>query len=427
MLPDDPREAIATTLAATQDRRNATRWAYYIGNHPTIYVTPKVRATFRALADSLVENYCGLAINSRVSRLEVTGWDGPGADTADALWTQGGFPQQQDVLYRWALVHGTAYLVVDDTGLSANPATLTYAEPDPDDWLNVAWAGKALLTADRWTVILWDETTVTTWESSEPVSPKRTKVPSPASFTITNEEPHDFPRVPVFPMYPYGYMAAPLLDQISPVQDRINKITANKFVAAEFGAFKQRVFFTRQQLDPYTVRQEPDHAIVLDPGDVEGKASVQELGATDLGNYDSAKESEVDALFTIATLPRHMRVNPGTAPSGEAIKADEGPFTEALTGHHREFGEAFTAALAMLGVEATPLWRDVVVANEEANARIVATLVSAGIPWQVAAAKYLGLTPDEIAEATVLSAAERTAAAGAIAAQTNALLTNPTL
>lgn len=425
-LPDDHADAITETLAKTQDVKLRNRWRYYIGDHPRIFMTPKLRETFRDLADSLVENYCGLAVNSRISRLEIEGWDGVNADSAQKAWDKAGFPQRQDVWYRWGLVHGVTTLLVQDDHITANPATLAYAKPDPNDWLNVAWAGKAFQEDGRWFVTLWDETHIYRYQTID-ANKERQTLPGGDSFTLTEEgvTPHGYERVPAFPINPFGYQAAPLMDQIAPIQDRINKLTANKFVAAEFGAFKQRIFFTRQALDPHAVRQQPDHAIVLDPGDADGKASVQEMGATDLTNYDQAISAEVDALFTIGTLPRHMRVNPGTAPSGEAIKADEGPLVEALTDHQREYGEALIAALALLGIEAEPIWRDVEVHNDLTNAQVVSTLVSAGVPWQVAVEKFMGFSPDEINEATVLAGATQTAAMSNVAAQTAAFLSNP--
>ncbi len=427
MLLEDLNDAIDQTVAFTQNRALTLRWNYYVGNQPKIYLTPKLAETFRALSDSLTENYIGFAVNSRVHRLEINGWDGTGMTTAEALWDKENFPLRQDAFYRWALVHGHAYLAVSREGVHANPATVMYAQPDPDDWMNVAWAGKCWSEGNTWYVTIWDDQTVRRYEArgtTRKLTASVTLPPGAKDFRLESEERHGFDRVPVVAVNPYGYLGAPLIDQISPIQDRINKITANKLVAAEFGAFKQRIFFTRQQLTPDAIRQQPDTAIVLDPGDSDAKASVQELGGTALNNYDDAKNAEVDALFTIASLPKHMRVNPGSQASGEAIKADEGPFVEAITDHQREFGAAFSQAFEMLGVEAEPVWRDPTVNDDLSNARIVETLVSAGIPWQVAAVKYLGMTPDEVATAQSLVPERDTTP---VVAQTNAFLENPLL
>ena len=429
---DDWSEAIDLTIAHTQDRKLLTRWGYYSGIQPKIYLTPKLAETFRALADSLTENYCGLAVNSRIHRLELLQFEGTGAMDADKMWTDGGYPLRQDSFYRWALVHGQAYLAVNEDGIYANPATTMYAHPDPDDWMKSSWAGKLYVEGDKWKVTIWDESVVRRYKAKGPGRKNALvtgQAPGADDFILEEEEPHGFDRVPVIGVNPYGYLGSPLMDQISPIQDRINKITANKLVAAEFGAFKQRIFFTRQQLTPEAIRQQPDTAIVLDPGDSDAKASVQEMGATDLRNYDDSKNNEVDSLFTIASLPRHLRVNvaTGSNASGIAIKADEGPFTEAIFDHQREFGQAFTQAFEMLGIEAFAEWKSPVVNDDLENAEILATLVAAGVPWQAAAQKYLHWTNDEVAEATLLKGTEQVGAASQMAQQTAAFLSNPTL
>lgn len=435
LFDDDPvarAEIIDDVIAQTQNRLLKIRWAYYIGQHPKVFLTPKLAETFRAISDSLTENYMGLAVNARVQRLEVTGWDGGGATAAEQIWTDGTYPLRQDTFYRWGLVHGNAYLAVADGAMQANPATLMYAHPDVDDWSRTAWAGKCWNDGNDWNAILWDEENVYRYVAKNRGRKRdqagvRIQPPGGRDFALDSTERHGFGQVPVVMVNPYGYLGAPLLDQISPIQDRINKITANKLVAAEFGAFRQRVFFTRQELSADAVKQSPDTAIVLDPGDSDAQARVQEMTATDLANYDNAKNSEVDALFTIASLPRHMRVNPGTAPSGEAIKADEGPFTESLTDHQREFGQAYVQALNMLGIDAQPLWRDVVVNDERGSAEVVDKLVASGMPWSVLATKYLGWTPDEVAEAMLIAGSQQVGAESQIAAQTAAFLSNPLL
>jgi len=428
MLPDDHANALETVVMQVSSNTYRRRWDYYIGQHPKIWATPKLRETFRDLADSLTENYCGLAINTRLSRLEVLGWDGD--ERAEAKWIEAGLPQRQDVMFRWGLVHGKAFLIVQDDQIAVNPATVAYAQPDPNDWLHIAWAGKALMDFDRgyWFAALWDEENIYRYRSATkteytPNMQQVDRLPAGEDFVLEDVERHGYEIVPVFELNPYGYQAAPLIDQIAPVQDKINKLSANKFVAAEFGAFKQRVFFTRQQLDPYAVRQQPDHAIVLDPGDADGRAAVQELGGTDIRVYDEAKNAEVDALFTIATLPRHLRVNPGTQVSGEAIKADEGPFTEALHDNQREFGEALRAAMACIGIDAEPLWRDVEANDTKTQVRNAAEAVAAGIPWQSAFTLFGGLTPEQVEAAEI--AAQQMAAGTPIGQQTQAFLSNP--
>jgi hypothetical protein len=429
-LPDDHSAALQTVVLKVQENALHRRWRYYIGQHDRIWATPKLQETFRDLADAMVENYCGIAINQRVSRLQVEGWEG---DTrAESIWDEAGLPQRQDVLFRWGLTYGTVYLIVQDDQIAVNPPTVAYSQTDPNDWLRQAWAGKAWLDIDsgEWHATLWDESTIYRYKAQGniPYTPNETlQMYSPAGvdFDLIDTENHGYNQVPVVPCLPFGFQAAPLIDQIKPIQDKINKLSANKFVAAEFGAFKQRIFFTRQELDPYQVRQQPDHAIVLDPGDSEGRASVQELGGAELHGFDEAKDREIEALFTIANLPRHLRVGSKSQLSAEAMKTDENPFLEALADHQREFGEGIQQALSIMEVDAEPIWRDTSPRDEHKNAQTVDLLVRAGLPWQTAVSMFMGMTPEEIETAEKVLTDEASYREDLMGLQTTQFLTNP--
>jgi hypothetical protein len=215
------------------------------------------------------------------------------------------------------------------------------------------------------------------------------------------------------------------MDTLAAPQDRINKITSNKMVAGEFTAFSQRVFFTRQAVDPFDLRQTPDQAIVLDPGDPDGQARVEQLPAGSLTGYLADRNDEIDNLFTLASLPRHMRVNPGAPPSGAALRADEGPFTMVLADHQREIGEGLTALMALLGVDAEPVWRSVQADDDTGSTQAFATAVGGGIPWQMAAREYLGWSEEMVTEAEQLKEQAAAGAAGLGAALLGQFTANP--
>lgn len=417
-ISDEVRADLKILLDATSDRRLTGRWNYYSGAHPKIYATPKLRDTFKGLADSFDENYCGLAINARLSRLEVIGWDGPDAEQAQQVWDDSRLARRQSRLWRYALVHSRACLIADvgdgPPRLLVNPGTIAYGHPRADEPDALAWLGKVWPeTATRWraTLMYPDETVRLVADTRKPntrdligwdVDPDDPGGPNPLV---------DSGAPPGVQFSPYDE-GQPLIDGITGLQNRINKLAANKFVAAEFSAFRQRVFFTRQEVTPFELRNAPDHAIVLDPGDTDAKASVTEFTASDLANYDRAKDAEVDALFTIATLPRHMRVNPGTPPSGEAIKADEGPFVEAIRDLQNQLGETLVEGMALLGIEAEPLWRDPTVHNELAQAQTVQTLNDAGMPVGPLMVRYAGWDEQDVTDALAQGSATAVATAG---------------
>lgn len=152
-----------------------------------------------------------------------------------------------------------------------------------------------------------------------------------------------------------------------------------------------------------------------------------ELGGSSLSGYDELKASTILSLWTIANLPRHMLVNLGSMVSGEAIKADEGPFVSAIRNHQREFGQAFQAALSLCGIDAEPVWKDPQTRDDALEAQTVETLVAAGVPWQTAVERYMRFTTDDITAATILKGSEAQMQQTALQAQTAAFLQNPTL
>lgn len=412
-ISDDVRADLKTLLDATADRALTVRWNFYAGAHPKIYATPKLRDTFKGLADSFDENYCGLAVNSRLSRLEVTGWSGPQAEQAQQVWDDSNLARRQSRLWRYALVHARACLIADvEDGqpprLKVNKATIAYAQPRADDPDRLAWLGKVWAeskTITRATLMYPDETVRLVTQG------KRSDL---SRWDVDPDDPggsNPLDDVPGVQFSPYDE-GQPLIDAITGLQNRINKLAANKFVAAEFGAFRQRVFFTRQEVTPFDLKNAPDEAIILDPGDSDAQARVQELTATELSNYDNAKDAEVDALFTIATLPRHMRVNPGSAPSGDAIKADEGPFVETIKDLQNQLGSTLVEAMALLGIEAEPIWRDPTVANELTQAQTVQTFVDAGMPVGPLMVEYAGWDEQDVTDALAQGSATATATAG---------------
>lgn len=395
------KDDLKTLVTATQSRELERRWDYYTGRHPKIYVTPKIREIFRSLSDRFDENYCGLAINSYIRRMEVTGFEGPDAEKAQVVWDESRLAQRQGRLWRWGMTYGRVYLIADpDLGthgqLAINKPTLAYGEPEPDDPETMRWLGKLWADPDKgWHAVLMYDGARYTYRTER-------KSAAQMSGWVLELEESNTGQVPGVELTPYDD-GQPLIDTISGLNDRTNKLASNKFVAAEFTAFRQRVFFTRQDVTQDDLKQAPDEAIILDPGDSDGKASVQELSPTDLSNYDNGKSAEVDSIFTLATLPRHMRVNPGAPPSGESIKADEGPFIEAVRDYSREMGEGLAEALSLLDIDATPQFKDPTVHNELTQAQTVATLVDAGVPWQAAVRMYAGWAAEDITDAEALA------------------------
>jgi hypothetical protein len=216
-----------------------------------------------------------------------------------------------------------------------------------------------------------------------------------------------------------------------PGQDKINKLSANKMVCAEFLAFPQRYILTDQEIKEGTLRYSPAKVLQLSPGgavdegtgEVVGKTQVGEFTAADLEIYDKSHQREVEKLFTIKQLPKHLMVNPGTDPSGDAIKADEGPFVSFVRLVHRMAGASLTDVQQLMGNDVKPVWADPEVHNEETNSRAFLNYRQGDVPLGPAL-RHIGWTDEEITAAVreELIARKAAAAQAAAAAERAALM-----
>lgn len=338
-------------------------------------------------------NYCALAVRARLARLQVIGWDGPDADEAQRVWEASRLHKTQDRMARWSLAYGVSWLVADvvERTLTPNKPSLVAALEDVDDpdqwrvagkhWEALREDGKteercALWYADR--SEMWSRVASKEWEQYD-------------------EEPQPAGRVPVAKVDPYGDGPV-LMDLLAHSQGRVNRIGANKMVAGDFAAFAQWVFLTRQQFLPGDLESSPGEALVLDPGEEDWKAGIHQMQYTPLSNYDASKDSEIDDLMTLAALPRHMRVNPGSPPSGDAVKADEGSLIEETEDHQRELGESYSDGMALLDIDAEPIWKDPTPHDDLTQAQEF-SLLAPQVGWRMAAKVALNWTPEQIAEA----------------------------
>lgn len=438
-LLNDSRRLLRDGLAKISVRRAHidTAWRYYEGDHPALWMTDKMGDLFKGMASNLSDNLCGLAVDSVLNRLRVTGWtdtdpvlDMAGdvavtqAQAAQALWSINSLDLEQEDLYRHALVSSVGYVLAwpDERGLP----DVTVQDP------RSTWVEYRGATGERlWGLRTWHDEG--TWHANlyhpdrvvRLVVPGRSdskRLPDSGRFVLDGDDPGGPSPLAVqqVALVPFQRRrgAPGYLKSLIPVQDKINKLAANKMVAAEFAAFRQRVFITTQSLPDNAITNAPDRAIVLDPGSPDAPTSVQEFAVTELSNYDQSIAAEVAKFATIAPLPRHLILGDGGAPpSGEQVKADEGPFVALVDAYVDRFGAAWSDVVGLFGIAAGPAWADTTVHNDEAVARTVKTFVDAGVPAGLALQRYAGWSEDEVAEVDAATSAQavQAAAAGAVA------------
>lgn len=426
------------------------RWDYYEGRHREKVLTQKLiqvmRMTYQALS-TMFTNYCSLVVNAPLSRLKVVGWkaekpvseadpevqpDAEGNATPDAaiteaneIWRQNDLDLEAEEIHRDALVAGESYitvwprtdangeLVTDEDGdlvydVLRQDARNMHVEFASKRRRDIAWALKCWFDGGLWHAVLYYPNEVVRF-MGEPKKqagqngPRGSAPMDPEAWYPDPDNPggwHDFGVVPVV-RFARTWNGHSVLDDVMPIQDRINKLTADKIVTAEFAAFPQRWVLTNEDVPAAALRAGAGTVWNIPPNSTneetgeEGKTQVGQFPTADLGNYDKTISQEVNAFFTVGNLPRHLKVDPGVAPTGEAIKADEAPFIAQVSGYRDLFGPAWADVFALCGIFVAPVWKDVEVRNQLAQAQVFQAFVQGGMPAQIAAKIALDL-PDEI-------------------------------
>lgn len=465
------RRHITVALAALDKRREDIdrRWRYYSGDHDQLWLTSRLREVFGGqFSLKLHDNYCELAVEAVTLRLAVEGWQlltpppapddtTPGADEARAaalatiaavttLWDANQLDLQQEELYRSAGAAGEHYVLVwpryvdnpddptDDTQAVAEDGTELWDITEQDArnvYLHTGtgprdrkYAVKVWRddVAKRWraTVYYADETLrLQTLAGSNGATP-----PKADRFTWDAEDTGGetpLGQVPVFRFARDHKRGRSRLDSLRPIQDKINKLSVGKIVAAEFAALKQRYALLGEDV--------PDHVLKAIPGAVwklpaggpteddpsNPRTQVGEFSAADLSQFDSAKREEVDAFLTIGMLPRNLRASAGgQASSGEQVTKDSGPFVSMVEDHQQMYGGTWRDLWEALGYRVRPAWAPAEFANSKAVAEEVKAYVDAGVPVEAALA-WTGRSEEELAVVRRLldEQANRTATASA--------------
>lgn len=392
-------------------------WRYYDGEHPRVWLTDAIRDQLDDyLVCNMAENYCDVAVDAPVKRLNVTGFVQPDdnsieVEAANVIWEDNDLEQAQKDVYTEARCTGEAFLFAwkDEEKDSGIDATLV-------DSRQVWWPDDAHRNKPARVVRVWADEEDGVWRATmyykyvvvRLVGPKIKSIiesyPQPRYFSVDPEDAggeHGFEDVPVIRFARHRKRRS-IIDAISPIQDKINKLSANMMVAAEFSAYRKTVIMTQQTIDDGDLKFRPNRALVLDPGGTEGEAptSIWEGAATELVNYDDRINGYIDKLFTKAVLPGHLKVKSNsTLPSGAAYEADEGPFVEDVGDMQDVYGESWHDFFELcLGVDVKPQWRNPKVSSDTDEVVNVAAAVGAGVPLALALRKYAGWTDEEIKE-----------------------------
>ncbi len=423
----------ALTELPDKQRDIDLRWAYYNGDHPRVWLNEKTRDALRDFngGADFVENWCEAVIDKPLHRLEVTGWlpqkdpvqegldpdEPPSKALTDENMTEAFKHNDLEIgqsdVYRHARVAGECFVIVwpDEENESGYDISINDAR-----W--VYWPKGRHRSKPEYVVLLYTddefEDGIERWRATVYYSEVVVRLIGPkVSPGILPSSVRYFAPDPIDPGGPHGMPHTPVirfsttkerksvLDSIIPLQDQINKLKCNKMVVAEWLAWPMIALLTEQAFTDKQQQVRPNRFMVLHPGGGEDGAaptSIWQSQAADLANFDGAIEKEIQKIFTLSSLPRHIMVDDGSPISGDGIEADEGPFTEMLEDSQRSFGGSWVDVGELMGLEIKPQWRSVQVRSDKSESETVSTFVTAGVKLPEALQKYAGWTQQEVDE-----------------------------
>ena len=408
------------------------RWTYYLGHHSEKVLSKKLLEVVQRSAQitSLFTNYCSLVVDAPLARLRVTGWHGNQADidVADALWEDNDLDLEAEEIHRHAICAGEVFVTVwarsdPDTGEAVydDEGNLVY-DIALQDSRNIhlefhsrrrrdrAWAAKVWLDHGRWRAVMYYPDEIIRMVAEPPATPPGPCPQDPLDFSLDMDDPgspHSFGAVPVV-RFSRSWDGRSRLDDCVAVQDRINKLTADKIVTAEFMAYPQRWALTNDDPPADALRAGPGGVWVIAPssqssiGGPETATTVGQFPSANLANYDNTIRQEVNAFFTIAQLPRHLLIDPGVSPSAQAVLADEAPLVASVRGYRDMFSASWEDVFELLGLDIEPVWQDIEVHNELTAAQTMRELTTSGLPLRMAAQFALNLDEEALAELDAL-------------------------
>jgi hypothetical protein len=418
-------------LARARDMDKLAR--YYDGVHDLPVLPPDVDATFLELRIRAQSPWMRLVVDAAAERLRVEGFRTSADRDADQIvweWWQGNNMDAGS-----ALVHTDAVkLGIDYVSVFPGPRIpkitgehpcQCYVEFDIEEperalyavklWSGGDGYGYATLYTPEWIYRFVTARPSPTWsagrtyrvaDSMGSAWAPRPGGPWPAPNTMGEVPFVDFVNSPTLD----GGYSSDITPLIS-IQDRVNQTLFARLMAGEYGAFRQKwVTGLELERDDDGIPRAPDLDAAQDRIMV-GEApdtKFGEFGATDLSNYNSAIESDIQHICSISRTPAHYLLgSSGNFPSGESLKATETGLMARVYAKQLHFGESWERVVRLAGraagddERANDTSAEVIWANTESRtmAELADSLLkeksTIDTPREILAEKY-GYTPTQI-------------------------------
>lgn len=340
--------------------------AYYDGAHPLQFASEQFRKAFGGLFDSFSDNWCGVVVDAKAERLEVSGFRADGARESDRatwdLWRKHELDAESNGAFTDALIAGRAFGLAWE-GPEGEEITFEHASQAIVGYVPGTRQRRAGLKC--WS----DDTTeyATLYTVDELWKFERPRSKTSGGLFVTKfgdggwqprevgDEPwpltHSLGAVPLVEIPNRKRLrSAPAseLKSVIPVQDAVNLLWSHLITASDFAAFPQRVILGAEQ---------PVEAIRDDNGEIIGErpipverfrqgritwltepeAKIAEWTAADLSNYTKVIELAVQHIAAQTKTPPDYLLGQMANLSGEALTAAERGLVSAVVERQNAF------------------------------------------------------------------------------------------
>lgn len=322
---------------------------YYDGIHTLAYATEKFKNAFGKTIQSMRDNLCQIVVDATSDRMEVIAFSGDDkdvkiADEAWALWQRSQMELTSIETHTEALKTGVAFVIVwpDQNGKakfwlqsSLNCAIVKDAENDLPLFGAKLWesdGGKFRLN------IYYSDRIDKFITPKKPNDTEKLKETSFEAFT-DDAEPTKNPYG-VVPMF--EFQVEPILSNVIPLQDALNKTICDKLVAMEFAAFPQRWATGLQvPIDQVTGAKTVPFKAGVDRvwNSADKDTKFGDFQTADLEQFLKVADAYRLEIARVSGTPSHyFGLNLSDAMSGEALKTLESRFTKRVTRNSLAFG-----------------------------------------------------------------------------------------
>lgn len=456
-----PKEDVIAAVADWTGRYNDYRMYrdYDAGDHRCAFATEAFERQFRDVLEEARENLCPAVIRAFTDKLTVAGWEGGGAERAEAAVEDLGLPRVANMARREALRCGDGFVLVwPDRAGRPRPwphrAEQFSVMPNEDDPAELAWAAKVWVGArglgrvnvyygdrcERWVTVrevrtASDRATASIGDSpTDSLTTDTWPLRSDAWTEYDGDDGgavigHTFGMVPVswwaFDPDTIGGHGRSILRDVVPIQDALNKSLADLIVGGESFAQPLRYLLRyqpKQRINPETGKPETEKLRYDTTKNkllgIPGEGPLGQLDPPDATKLTAVQDAFALKIARVVGIPAYyLTQTSGDIPSGASLRVLTSRHTAGVEDMQQDFTPAESRLLALLGVDdARPVWDDPAPMDPAEELEMAKARVEIGYPLR-SVARLLGDDLDQLEEdIAVEEAGVQSAGAQALAA-----------